>query len=506
MLPGRRLLEHPTSRVPLKKEGLRKTLSHAAVYGFGTVVANAASLIMLPVYTRFLTPKDYGLLEMLSMVVDITAILFGLRVNAGIFRIYYETDEAHTRHTVMSSTWITDVGFHAAAAVILMCFAAPTAKLFVGSSAYANYVAIFAATLITLAMTAVPIGYLRALQRPWAFVWVSIGKLLLQISLNIMFVVGLGWGPLGVILSTLITGVIVGGGLSIWMLRRTGLRFSKQVSVRLLRFGFPIALASIGAFYTTYGDRFFIQHYWGLAQVGLYALAYRFAYAMYSLVYGTFDQVWSTQSYLVFKQDNRHEMFGRVFLLAMVGMIFVGTALSILARDFITVMSDRSFVAAWVAVPPLVAAYVIRAAGDFCGFGIKLHEKTSEFFWASAISVIVISVGYAGLIPRWGIVGAAFATLAGMYAEFWWIKRVSHKLEPLQLPWGRVIATGLVAVATFGASLLIPADNLIVSVVLRAALLLALAGAIYFSPIVGPQERLACRELLRDGIRKLRSA
>ncbi len=485
------------------KAGLRNTLSSAAVYGLGTVMSNAASVIMLPIYTRYLMPADYGLLEMLQMLADVIAIIFGMRVNAGIFRLYHEKDDAEHQRTVMSTSWITDVAFHALAALALLAVSKPAARLALGGDQYTSYVAIFAATLVTMATMAVPMAYLRALQRPWIFVSISISKLFLQLTLNIVFVVHLRWGPMGVIASTLITGVTIGGGISLWMFRRTGLRFSKNLSMRLVQFGFPMALASLCLFYTTYGDRFFIEHYWGLAEVGLYALAYRFAFALTSLVYGTFDQVWSTQAYVAYKQENRYEVFGRVFLMMMLGMLLIGTALAVMCRDIIRVMSDPAFVGAWKAIPPLIAAYVFRAANDFCGFGLRLSEQTRHFFWASLISVGVISVGYIGLIPLWGGLGGGLATLAGMATEFWWVYRTSNKLVPLHLPWTKIIAASVLCVIAFGLSMFLPAESLLTSIAYRSILLAALALAIYFSPIVGSAERNACHTLLRDGLRRV---
>ena len=485
-------------------EGVRQTLSQAAIYGIGTVISNAASLIMLPIYTHYLTPKDYGMLEMLQMLADLTSIVFGMRITSGVLRIYFDSDDEGSRRTVMSTAWITDLGLHSIGIVVLIVLAVPASRLFLGSGAHSGLVSLFALSLAPLVMYSIPMAYIRALQRPWTFTFVSIAKLLLQVGLNIYFVVHRDLGPLGVVLSTLVTTTLFGACLSFWLFARTGFHLDITVGKRMLNFGIPIAFASVGAFYTTYGDRFFLQHFWSLAEVGLYALAYRFAFALNALIYGTVDQAWSTQSYIVYKQENRHEIFGRMFLFLMCGMLFVGTTLSVLAHDIIRVMSDRNFLGAWICIPPLALAYVIRAAGDFCGFGIRLHEKTREFLWASLISVAVMTIGYVLLIPPYSSFGAALATLFGMYAEFWWIRRRANALEPIPLPWRRVSAMGASCAVIFCFSLFLPREDLLLSVVTRCLLIAASGLLIFYSPIVGRAERRAGTDMLRDGVRKLK--
>ena len=68
----------------------KKLISHGTVYFIGNILRYAISFVMLPIYTRFLTPADYGILELLSMVIDFSGIIFGLRVGQAIFRFYLE--------------------------------------------------------------------------------------------------------------------------------------------------------------------------------------------------------------------------------------------------------------------------------------------------------------------------------------------------------------------------------------------------------------------------------
>ncbi len=185
-----------------------------------------------------------------------------------------------------------------------------------------------------MSLTTVPMLYIRAQQKPWFYLMISASKLALQVLFNVVFVVVLHWGPAGIVRQHADHRPDHRDHLSLWVTRHTGLHFSKDVVKRLIAFGWPLMLANLGSFYLSFGDRMFLQHYWGLAVVGLYALAYRFGYALYSVAFGTFMLIWSTESYQVYRQDNRLQIFQRTFVLTMCSMIFLATGLCVFARKF----------------------------------------------------------------------------------------------------------------------------------------------------------------------------
>jgi O-antigen/teichoic acid export membrane protein len=203
-------------------------------------------------------------------------------------------------------------------------------------------------------------------------------------------------------------------------------------------------------------------------------------------------------------QPDGQSTFQRVFLLIMLALVIVGTALSVMARDILRVMAAPSFYSAATVIPIVVAAYVVRSAGDFAGFGIRMSERTVHFLHASIFSVAVMTVGYMGLIPRWGGVGAAIATFVGMLAEMLWIQYKANQLVPLDLPWGRVIVASGLGVVAYGMCQLLAPDTLVASILFRTVMLALFTAVVFFSPIVGPAERDACYRLLRDITHRVR--
>ena len=81
----------------------KKMISHGGIYLLGNILSKAVSFIMLPIYTRCLTPADYGILELLSLVIDFVAVILGMRISQAIFRFYSEYDDQEQKNSVVAT-------------------------------------------------------------------------------------------------------------------------------------------------------------------------------------------------------------------------------------------------------------------------------------------------------------------------------------------------------------------------------------------------------------------
>ena len=114
----------------------------------------------------------------------------------------------------------------------------------------------------------------------------------------------------------------------------------------------------------------------------------------------------------------------------------------------------------------IVSAYVIQAWTDASRFGIEVSERTIFHTLAVWTSVVVILGAYATLIPRYGALGAALATVVGFTVRFGMTYLFAQRLWPVDLVWGPHLMTGAAAVAVTGGFVALP-DSL--SILLEVA-------------------------------------
>src|SRR2546429_9626039 len=92
---------------------------HGLVYGGGIILSKAVAFIMLPVYTHYLTPADYGLLQLVDMVLEVASIVAGSRPGAGIFRYYHKANTPGKRPAGLSTALFALATSHAPAGAAL---------------------------------------------------------------------------------------------------------------------------------------------------------------------------------------------------------------------------------------------------------------------------------------------------------------------------------------------------------------------------------------------------
>ncbi len=196
------------------------------MYAAGVLLNRAVSLVMLPIYTRYLTPADYGVLQLVEMSLDLIAILFGSHLGAGIFRLYQKTDVPEERRAVVSTALGVVTIAYATAGIAAYMAAAWVSQLVFRTPDRADLVRIASATLAVQGLVLVPLSYLQLIKRPAAYVAANAAKLLIQLSMNIALVVVMRMGPRGVLIGNLVAHLALAAVLSVVVLRSAGARLS----------------------------------------------------------------------------------------------------------------------------------------------------------------------------------------------------------------------------------------------------------------------------------------
>lgn len=477
-----------------------KVVSHTTIYLFGDILRYSVSLIMLPIYTRFLSPEDYGVIELLTMLIDFASVIFGARVAQSIFRYYCSTNSAVEKKQIISSSLIMDFTFNGVGALAIALLSAPLSMAIFSDSTYAEYIVLISISMLMLPLTEVPLAHIRAEQKPWLFFIFSLAKLLLQVGLNIYLVVYLELHVEGVLYSAVISSTVMGILLSGYTLAKVGVHIKFDICKKLLFFSFPLKLATIGSFYLTFGDRYILNIFRELSEVGIYSLGYKFGFIYTLLAWMPFEKLWDSERYNIYEKPDAKLTYQRVFLYISFILVFFGLCISLYTKDLLKIMSAPEFRDAYKVVPVIILAYIFQAWSKYCSFGLLLHNRTIQIAYAELIASGVITVAYFTLIPAYGMTGAAWATVIGFVVRFYWTNRKASELYDMELPWTKVILTLLLAVALFLTSLLIP-ENMLQSIILRTILITSFIAIFFTLPILSKSEKLEVIGKIRQFIR-----
>ncbi len=476
----------------------RKILSHGKIYLAGNILRRSVSFIMLPIYTRFLTPSDYGTIELLSMTLDFVAIILGLRIGEAIFRYYTDYETKNDKNEVISTAlWLVAI-VNTVGVLLLVVGVKPISIMVFGNAGQVRNLLLFSLTLLMQGFIGIPMTYIRAQQRPWLFVIFSTIKLALQLGLNILFVVYMKLHVEGVIYSAIISSLFMGGLLGFYTLNNCGIRFSRQKARRLISFSLPMIATGLIAFYITFGDRYFLRVYGGgLNEVGVYSLGYKFGFLLMFLAVTPFASIWDSEKYNIAKKETAKEEFQQIFIIYSTVVILICMCISLYIKDLLHLMSAPAFWDAAQIVPIVLGAYLANALSQYVNLGILLRHKTIEITYGTLIAASVISIGYFLLIPRYGGMGAALATLLAFASRTIWVYWRAKRLYDMELRWNSVgLLIGLWGIvyicSTYGP------NNLAASLLLNSFLLIVAGLALLYLPILPGELRYKARRILRN--------
>lgn len=436
---------------------MRSLGRHSLIYGIGMVLTKAVAFLMLPVYTRLLSPSDYGVLQLVVMFLEVLSIFAGSRIAYGIFHFYHKAEREDAKQRVLSTAILLLIATFGVAAAIAIAAAPQIADIVFGSiEPYAMYIRLAAIGAAFETLIVVPNAFFQLQQRSLHFVGFSLLRLCLQLGLNLLLLIPFRMGVAGVLLSAVITNFLVGGFLSIRLLITVKPRFHWPDAHAFLRFGLPLVAMQIATFTFTFGDRYFLNRAGDTAAVGLYGLAYQFGFLVGTIGYMPLEMVWDPQRFAVARQADRDVIFSRVFKYMNIALITAAVGLSLFVGDILQLIAAPAFHGAAVFVPVIVGAYVLQAWGTFFNIGIMITERTHFYTVANWVAALVAVAGYLLLIPRYLAWGAALTVVASLGTRFWLTHVFSQRLWFIHYEWRPVLRLILLAVVVVTVAAIAP--------------------------------------------------
>ena len=488
------------------KSELKKTIGHSGIYTLGIVLNRIISIAMLPIYTRYLTPADYGVLEMLEITVDVVSIVAGLGILNGLTKYYYRLESEEERNKLVSTLFVLVIVFYLAGCLVGGTCSQLLSKIVFKGEQHSNLIAISFLNLFLQILFHANMSYLQTQKRSLSFIVFSSLNVGLKLGLNILFVIYLRMGVIGVLYSALISFIVLDGVMTFRTFSRVGFHFSRKISKELIKFGYPFVLSGLCAFVTTYSDRFFLNHYTDLSSVGIYSLGYKFGFLLMMFPVQPMMGIWMVQRFEIVKQEGYEQLFNKFLSWFVIVTLTVALTISLFIRDVLQVMSAPAFLEAYKIVPIILLAYFFQACTDYFDFGIYHSGKTKHMAYGTFTAAIVVIAFNFLLIPKFGIYGAAWATLIGFIARLIYYYQASQMLHKIEFQFRKPLITLSLAVMVFMANIVITGkfsylSEKIVSFIFSAFLMFLFITSLFVFNIINRDERIFILDSLKSPIK-----
>lgn len=391
--------------------GLSGMIGHSAVYWSGVMVSKLIGFLLIPIYTHYLTPADYGTLELIALTTDVMALIVGARLTAAMFRFYHAAPDATERRQVLSTSLTAMIIVGLAFFVVSSLFAGDIARLLFGSSEHAILLRIVLFTTALQLVQQIAMSELRIHERSRLFVAITWIHLVVMVSGSILFLVVFGWGVFGVLLAAAIATSLVAPVVIFSVVRRTGLGLHPALLRRMVAYSLPLIPAALCLFILHFSDRYILNLFVTLEAVGIYALAYKFGFLISAVIAHPFSLIWSNRMHVLYRESGRDRMYNQVLSAYAVVLVGAGIGLSLFIDEVLAMISPPVYHAAAALVPIIAGAYVLAAMNQLSMGPLYAEGRTGWVALATAAAAGVnVAVNFL-LVPFFGAAGAAVATL-----------------------------------------------------------------------------------------------
>ena len=365
-------------------------------------------------------------------------------ISGAFFRFYFDSDDPDGRRLVLRTSFWFTMTMATLGLVVLVAFATQIAELLfgdrrreprarrgraLGGMNYEQLTSLF-----------------RVEERSVAFVLASLTNILLTIGATLLLVVVLDKGPIGVIVGNFTGTLVVYVALLGYRREQLGLQFDRRLLREMNRFGLPLVPTALFLWATNFSDRLFLVKLADTTEVGLYSVGVRIASAMVLLL-TAFRLAWPAFAYSIESDDEARRTYAYVLTYLVVVTTWVATALALLSPWIVEWLAAPAFASASRVVGPLVFAAVAFGGYIVVAIGVGRARRT-QFNWvvtgaAAAVNIALNLI----LIPPYGMMGAAVATIAAYTTMFvgmaWW----SQRIYPVPYQWRRVLTAAAAGVA-----------------------------------------------------------
>ena len=421
---------------------LRRLGRHSAIYGVGGLVSRVIAVLLLPVYTRYLTPTDYGQIETLLALTTVMGLVLRAGITSAFFRFYFDVDDDAGRLRVLRTSFWFTMGGGTLGLVLLLALAEPASSLLFGTSGAADLVRASGVALWATVNYEQLTALFRVEERSTAFVSASLANVFLTIGLTLLLVVALEKGPIGVIVGNFSGTLIVYLALLGYRREQLGLQFDRGLLREMNRFGLPLVPTALFLWVTNFSDRFFLVKLADVAEAGLYSVGVRVASAMVLLL-TAFRMAWPAFAYSIRDEGEARRTYAFVLTYLTVVTAWVALALTLLSPWLVDLLAASQFAESSRVVGPLAFSTVAYAAYVVVAIGVGRARRT-QFNWVvTGAAAAVNALLNITLIPPYGMMGAAIATVAA-YSTMavgmaWW----SQRIYPVPYQWRRVVTATL---------------------------------------------------------------
>ena len=460
---------------------LRNLGKQTFVYGIGSVLNKLLGFILLPFYQNFVSIGNFGNLVYFETIILFLSAVLTFGIGPAHQRFFYSEKENKTYGIYLFNNFFGCFLLALVAILPVLFFSQGAAGAICGDSNQSVYLQITMWIVLSEVLYIFPLQILQYEEKPLLYLLCNAMKLILSFGLTIFFLVHLQLGYKGILLARLIGGAtILLASVSFVVLPKCKFVLDIPSVIKSIRFGLPMVISNLGYTLFMVSDRFMLNWLSTNEEIGKYGFGLKIANFINLIIIQTigmsyFPSVMSNES-----KENNIRYYGKMLTYYSFITAFTILGFLIFYKDILWIVGkNKDYWEGLKVVPILSLSFMIMGMNYFVGVGLFLKNQTKYYLIPSFSAASVNIVMNYFLIPKYGMMGAAFSIISAQIIYTSLLAYFSAKQMKINFEWGKIFLIYLISISFFEIYQFLRIDNFWIKTIIGIAFLTAFPIVLY---------------------------
>ena len=397
---------------------LPKLLQNSAIYTLIQILQKGVLFFLLPIYTAYLSPADYGVLGVTTSISSFVAIFIALSLSSAASRFYYKEgrDELFCRRvfgTIAAIIVINSV----VVGVLLILFHKFLLDPITGEISFYPYLLLSILYTIVTPLYTLYQDYLRTRQNGLHFGINSLSNFVLNVTLIVVSLSVFHLGVVGVLLANLITAVVFFLYVAFAFLKKLNFRIERPLLKQCFSYSLPLLPHTLANWSNGMIDRLLVNGLRSKTDAGLYNLGQQYGSILNNVAIGVNSAF--TPWFYDKVNDGEHSrpLIAKVSEMVVAAVSLLAVVMTLFSKEILDIMtSNPAYNEVWRIIPFISGAYIFQCVYFFFIQTLFLND-TKVVFTVTLVTVVINVVLNILLIPKWGYYGCAMACVATYFMK-----------------------------------------------------------------------------------------
>lgn len=461
---------------------LHRLTSGTFFYGIGQFLPKLVRFLLLPVFTFYLTPGDFGILELAAAAGGFLTIVMRLGLPGSATRFYFDYREGpELRDYITTLAWFLSLASLGIGALVLLAAPRLLPELLPGLD-YAPYFLLVVLAAVLAANYDLQLRLIQAREQAKLAARLSVSRATLSILLSVLLVVVLRRGAEGMLMAeAAVAGVFLLQAVFYLRPELRG-RFRREMLGSSLRYALGILPGHLMGTLAPLITRAWLSSAASITAVGLLGVATRFTLPL-TLAVTAFQRAYQPVYFAIREAREQEDLDRLVTTVRDVWAAALALALAggLGGPALVRLMTPAEYHAAAPLITILAFGFLGHMAYTLLASEIYFLKKTWLVPLVS-VSSLVATVGVTALtVDRFGAVGVAWANSASMLAAALVAGNLAVRLVDLPHDWLSLVRSTLIGGGLLVAALFQPALDPLPQLALGGGALLLFAALLWLT-------------------------